>query len=521
MKVLHTVLNVTGIIARYACAGDFLHRGMVLIQYGAIERKVKVVKNRWCHPAELEAVRSSPRRVVEVPPEIQAEVNPRAAEKSIRAKRAFEEALEFVELDSEVEEVVADAPELAAHEVGRKLPQKTVNAARSGTGTKWRIGGSHVTKQTSVPIQERLKVFPNESLIEAASPNGKVLFCRCCPKTLQNILGTIKTHVSSDTHKEKLARWLKRQQGDNTVAQYLHEYFQAHPSEKDSSVADEVQLYRWRVVEACMHAGIPLAKTDEIRVLLERRGIPLTNSSHLGVFIPKIEAFELKRIQHELSDQPLCIIFDGTNRFGDCTAVLMRWCSESFESIEQRLVALRTVKKHLNGDNLGPFLIDIIGQLKVRSASIVCTARDSCATNGKALASIQPILSNSESIMCISHTLSHCAEHVDLPLLKEFMTSWLGLVQHHPAAKSAWRECVGGSMKGFSNTRWLSREEVVNELAENYAQLPDYVEMLVRDEIGDALPKKMQEILRTRGDDLQVCVLHARLSAFAHDRTQS
>lgn len=37
--------------------------------------------------------------------------------------------------------------------------------------------------------------------------------------------------------------------------------------------------------------------------------------------------------------------------------------------------------------------------------------------------------------MCLARAeaLSHCAEHVELPTLNEFMTPWLGLVQHHPS----------------------------------------------------------------------------------------
>lgn len=181
----------------------------------------------------------------------------------------------------------------------------------------------------------------------------------------------------------------------------------------------------------------------------------------------------------------------------------MRWCNASFE-LEQRLVALRTVKKHMNADALGPFLIDVIAQLQLRSSSIVCTARDSCATNGKAELNIKPILLNAETMMSISHTLSHCAEHMDFAVLKEFSTPWLSLVQHHPSAKSRWKDVVGSSMKGFSTIRWFSREEVCNELALNFASLAVYVEGLIADGIGDALPKKMAEILSTQANELQL-----------------
>lgn len=339
---------------------------------------------------------------------------------------------------------------------------------------------------------------------DPSPPPLSVARCRCCPKKLQNILGSIKTHVSSTAHQDALHKYKKRNMGDDGVAKFLHEYFKKHPREKDSSVDDECQLYRWRAVEACMYAGIPLSKVDTMRTLLERGGtVSLTASSNLGTYIPKIEMFEYERLMNELKGQSVCLIYDGTTRLGECTAVLMRWCTHDFQ-LKQRLIALRTVKRHMSGDTLGPFLIDLIGQLGVRSQSIVCTARDSCATNGKAERNIKPILSNCESMMCVSHTLSHCAEHVDLPVLKEFMTPWLSLVQHHAAAKSLWKEVTGGTMKGFSTIRWFSREEAYNELALNFASLPNYVDNLLSDEIGDALTQKMKSILSRNGEALEL-----------------
>lgn len=67
------------------------------------------------------------------------------------------------------------------------------------------------------------------------------------------------------------------------------------------------------------------------------------------------------------------------------------------------------------------------------------------------------------------------------------MTPWLGLVQHHPSAKKRWKEKIGGTMKGFSNVRWFSREEVCNDIALNFASLHDFVDEMLEDDIGDAM----------------------------------
>lgn len=398
MNVLHPVLDAFGVILRFATPDDFLHRGMVLIQYADVERKKKVLKTRWCKPIELIVRQSAATTTTPSPIEVDVE--------KTRAQRCFESP--NVEVEELMAQEAAKAPQLAAHEIGRVLPQK---AATKGTGVAWGICGSHTTQQTKVSISERLKSFPGNSLVQAPSPTGDVLFCRCCPKTVQNILGTIRTHVNSERHKERLEQWNKRALVDDGVVCFLHEYFKKNPKEKDSSVPIETQLQRWLVVEAFMHAGVGLNKLDDLRPLFERNGSSLTASTHLKPFIPKIEDYEFKRIIHELTGQSVCLIYDGTSRLGDCTAVLLRWCSESFE-IQQRLVALRTLEKHANGDTLGPFLIDVIGQAGVRSSQVVCTARDSCATNGKAERSMQAILSNAVGMMCISHIRYHTARNM-------------------------------------------------------------------------------------------------------------
>lgn len=93
--------------------------------------------------------------------------------------------------------------------------------------------------------------------------------------------------------------------GDDGVAKFFHKYFKKHPREKDSSVDDECQLYRWRAVEACMYAGIPLSKVDTMRTLLERGGtVSLTASSNLGTYIPKIKMFEYERLMNDLKGSP-------------------------------------------------------------------------------------------------------------------------------------------------------------------------------------------------------------------------
>ena len=483
-KVLHTVHGYNAIVTKLGTSSAApWHKGKVCVQY---EQKVNLKKNqtveRWCDVKDLEVVKTSPRKAQRTDPGTPAT--------SRTAQRPG--------IDKTDEAV----PELAEHERGRKLQSK---AATVGTGTAWGVGGTHKTVATKVPLEQRAEAFPDQSLVVSTTPNGKVLFCRCCPKEIENILGTIKVHVASEKHKDKLVKWMEKNRTDDEVKEFLEQYFQEHSDEKTASLSKEVQLYRWRVVEACLFSGIPMEKIDHLRTLLERGGTALTDSHHLKAMVPKIETFELERLRKELVGQRVCVIFDGTTRLGECIAVLLRWCPAGFTKIEQRLVALRTTQTHMNGDELGALINTILGTTcRIQTIDVVCGARDSCSTNAKAMRNLQPMYINMEGILCISHTLSHCGEHVELPTLNEFMTPWLSLVQHHPSARSIWKEKLGGAMKGFSPIRWCSREEVSNEIAKNFGMLNDFVDTLLEDEIGGKLPKKMKSILDTQSETLEL-----------------
>eukprot|EP00966_Prymnesium_polylepis_P092029 2130345-Prymnesium_polylepis.1 len=142
---------------------------------------------------------------------------------------------------------------------------------------------------------------------------------------------------------------------------------------------------------------------------------------------------------------------------------------------------------------------------EVEPSDVVGGARDSCSTNGTAMRNLKLVMLNLQDFLCVSHTLSKLGEHIDLPTLGGFMTHWLGLVQHHPSAKTLWMELTGGSaMKGYSTIRWCSREEVQNELAAKLGtHVSSFVDKLIERDIGEAHPRKMKVILDSQLETLQ------------------
>lgn len=242
--------------------------------------------------------------------------------------------------------------------------------------------------------------------------------------------------------------------------------------------------------------GIPMHKLDGLRPLLERSGVALSDASHLSCLIPRIQEREHKLLMQELDDQFITFVFDGTTRQGEAVNVVYRYCPADFKQIEQRLVDFTTMEKHMNGNQLGRRLVEVLtNKAKIPCTNVVGSARDSCATNGAALRVIAPLFPAMLNVLCYSHMLQGTGTRFLLESMDEFVTPFL-VLQSMPICKSLWSEIVGTNMKGYSKIRWWSRWELMRDLAKAFgACLDRFVHELLARDIGEESSRRMQAVL--------------------------
>ena len=89
-------------------------------------------------------------------------------------------------------------------------------------------------------------------------------------------------------------------------------------------------------------------------------------------------------------------------------------------------------------------------------------------------------------------------QHLELPVLNEFMMSWLTLVPQPGAAKLRWEAILGKGCSMYSKVRWWSKAEIWFVMAQNFHQLPPFVRLLQDRGIGDATTKKMRATIYER-----------------------
>ena len=287
------------------------------------------------------------------------------------------------------------------------------------------------------------------------------------------------------------------------------DYFDANPDELMSSVDPDEMVFRYRVVETFLSEGVPLAKVNGFRPLLQRSGYALTSRQHLMPMIPKIEAAELKLVGSESREEYISVSFDGTTRLGEAINVTGRWCSSDFKLVK-RLLDFTTLAAHVNNQQLAAHINDVLGtRLHIPAMSLVAISRDSVAVNGAACRRLLNIYSAAVDLMCICHTLCHVGEHFELAVLDEFMTPWLELVggrNPHHGAKSMWKAQVApANVPGYSNVRWYSKAEIIFVIGE--AGMPcmrDFLDELDQYGYGDATRTKLRRIYNTQGDRLRL-----------------
>ena len=383
----------------------------------------------------------------------------------------------------EPEEPAEAMPIMAAIERDRQ--PKLKNATKTGGHS-----GRRKSTEPQISVGARVCEYPGQSFAKVL---GK-LRCRCCKKDLPVIKSSIEAHIKTGKHISNLKKQEASDKSDKAFSEELTDYYSKHVDEKGASISPATHLARFHAVRGAMFAGIPMAKLDSIRALLERNGESMTHSSHMAAaYIPKVEACEFSAMLDEIRGQKCSLTIDGTRRNGEAIAGVGRWCSKEYK-INHRLVLFITTLKNVNGQQLAALVTNLWMRLTKTLEELTCIARDGCAVNHAAGRTLSTTFSFADDLICFCHLLSLVGGHMNFPELTEFMTAWLLLVQSSPAARELFSSLIGVAMKRFSNIRWNSKSEVIIQIGENFGIVPDFLQQLINLDIGDATTSKMMDI---------------------------
>jgi hypothetical protein len=308
----------------------------------------------------------------------------------------------------------------------------------------------------------------------------------------------------ADKHVTALGKWNARCTDDHKIIHELDIYFASSPDLAGGTTERLARLYRYRVTENLMYAGIEIEKADLIRTLLERSDQPMTSSTHLRDFIPVIESKEFDQLVADFVSEFVSGQFDATYRQGDAVSYLLKCCTADFH-LQQRLVAFMTALKHWNGLDMASFITQhTVGRLLISLKNMMSFSRDSVAANGVTMRSLLTTFTNSDDIHCAPHLLSNTGEHFELETADTFFKPWVTLVYSSAAAKKLWETLIGEAVVGWSNIRWYAKGEILIQIGRNFHHLENYLKLLCTRGIGDATTKEMTRVYDSSELELKI-----------------
>ena len=237
------------------------------------------------------------------------------------------------------------------------------------TGTK-KGKGAVAAEPQSISPATRVKEFPEESLCVS---HGK-LFCRACRETLSVKKSVVTQHIRSAKHSRGKDSVAKREKRERDISDMLKRYDkEVHPV--GESLPDDVRVHRVKVVLAFMKAGIPLAKIDFLREILEENSHRLSSSQNLRQLVPFVQKQEQMAIKSEIEGKHLSVIFDGTTHVCEAMVVVVRFIDEQWQP-RQRVARLMLLAKSPTGEEVARQLIICLStELGVTSSQLVAAMR--------------------------------------------------------------------------------------------------------------------------------------------------
>ena len=356
-----------------------------------------------------------------------------------------------------------------------KAPKPSDLARKRRTDTNPPVGkkrgrGSETYDPKTVSALERVKAYP----LEPFSVSNKKLFCSGCREELSLKKSTIELHIKSTKHLKGKERLEAKEKREKDIAKALQQYdLEVHPSGETLPLS--TCIHRVNVVTTLMKAGIPLSKVDSLRELLEENSHSLTDSAHLRSLVPLILQGEIDELKRDIHGKSVSIVFDGTTHVCEAFVVVLRYVDDW--AIKQRVCRLMLLAKSITGEEVARQLVTILSnELSISPDKVVGAMRDRASVNNVAMRTISVIFNRLMDMPCFSHTIDHVGQHMNIPILEEFMKYWISLFSHSPKARLAWKTQTSLSVRSYSQTRWWSKFEMIHQLHDTFGDVPQFLQ---------------------------------------------
>ena len=336
---------------------------------------------------------------------------------------------------------------------------------------KKKCRGNSTNDPTNIKPTQRIREYPNEPFTVS---NSK-LFCNGCREELCIKKSSVKNHIASAKHKKGIERLKEKTAKEKDIAESLKLYNSVEHL-RGETLPEAQQVYRVKVLKTFLQAGVPLAKLDVFKEILEENGYRLCTQRYLFDLIPFVLNEEVAQIKSEMNGKFVGVVFDGTTHTCEALAIVIRFVSDSW-IIEQRLIGIQLLAKSLSGEEIAREVISLLStKFGIGPNHLISAMRDRASANNVAMRTLKVVYPNVLDVGCFSHTLDLVGNYFKLPNLTEFLNSWLLLFSHSVKCKFLWQEQTGKTMATYSHTRWWSKWEILSQILVQFGDVKPFLQ---------------------------------------------
>jgi hypothetical protein len=371
--------------------------------------------------------------------------------------------------------------------VGRaRVPPTFKKSNKSGRGSSKHENGGRKTDVTSKTAQTRVTAFPGEFKMD-----GGNIWCLMCKCRVASGASNFAKHRGTAKHQGKMKVCEKRDVNTEELRSTISDYLSTNSTPElgvkgMERVPLNVQTFRADVVESFLKAGVPIAKVDELRGLLEKySGMPLTHSNNLmSTYMPPLTIKELKKLKEEIKGEVVGCYHDGTTHQGEAFSIVLRWMDATM-TIRIRCVSVTILSSSLDASEIsGELITAIASKMGLRLIDVLAWMNDAASPNLKAFSAVLSSASPaSDQDMCMGHTLSHVGEALVAPHKDKAAKHYIQATSKSPNARCRFREVTDFKCVRSGETRWNSSYDVDKESlypAHRSGKLVEWVEDLTK-----------------------------------------
>ena len=363
------------------------------------------------------------------------------------------------------------------HPALSSTPSPSSNPGKKTT----KIAGTRHDDVSAATVALRPAEFPDQTF----KANGKALFCEACGTEVGSAKTAIKKHLATAVHVESLGKYNKRRSSKADTAEHLR---QSRLGQMVKAMVDPmlvaqhgalglgdvgvkgmenvpmaVQVHRFEILEALIHAGIPVSKVNSVKLRrkLEENVGKLVDASHLvSTYLTPLLAKEFETLKMEVGSNLVGIYSDGTTQLGEAFAIVARWVDEDMK-VQTRVIEVEWFAFCLDHKELSQSILRAVCvTLHWPPEQVIAFMTDRCAVNLAAYRNVlHPVFSGSDQNDCLGHTAMHVAEAMSTPILDEFFT----LYNLENALSNRFRRMfmryVGFQPLKASGTRWYGEQD--------------------------------------------------------------